>query len=215
MTVTVPPAPMAALVAIRSMNNPARGALQARHPGITPVVLSLSSPEIETSLERLSLDLGLGYIDRLAERGIRLTAAPQYTERYFLVRRALKPSPDALRFGPTMTWAQAARLPLCLLTPEMHNRTLVNAAFAAAGEAVKPVIETNSILTLMLCVSAGQVCSIVPGALAVVAGKGIALTPLQRTIDDGGIRYGFVSVDIDRTARIATISIKAHQPKRC
>jgi benzoyl-CoA-dihydrodiol lyase len=39
--------------------------------------------------------------------------------------------------------------------------------------------------------------------------QGIALTPLQRTIDDGGIRYGFVSVDIDRAARIATISIRA------
>ena len=31
-------------------------------------------------------------------------------------------------------------------------------------------------------------------------GKGIALTPLKRTIDDGGIRYGFVGVDIDRAA---------------
>jgi benzoyl-CoA-dihydrodiol lyase len=41
------------------------------------------------------------------------------------------------------------------------------------------------------------------------AGKGISLTPLCRTIDDSGIRYGFVNVDIDRAARIATISIKA------
>ncbi|GEC53825.1 benzoyl-CoA-dihydrodiol lyase [Bradyrhizobium japonicum] len=40
-------------------------------------------------------------------------------------------------------------------------------------------------------------------------GKGIALAPLTRTIDDSAIRYGFVSVDIDRAARIATISIKA------
>jgi benzoyl-CoA-dihydrodiol lyase len=40
-------------------------------------------------------------------------------------------------------------------------------------------------------------------------GKGITLTPLQRSIDDSGIRYGFVSVDIDRAQRIATISIKA------
>jgi benzoyl-CoA-dihydrodiol lyase len=40
-------------------------------------------------------------------------------------------------------------------------------------------------------------------------GKGIALAPLARTIDDSGIRYGFVNVDIDRAARIATISIKA------
>ncbi len=41
------------------------------------------------------------------------------------------------------------------------------------------------------------------------AGKGIALTPLQRSIDDTSIRYGFVSVDISRSERIATISIKA------
>jgi benzoyl-CoA-dihydrodiol lyase len=40
-------------------------------------------------------------------------------------------------------------------------------------------------------------------------GKGITLTPLTRTIDENGIRYGFVNVDIDRGARIATISIKA------
>ena len=31
-------------------------------------------------------------------------------------------------------------------------------------------------------------------------GKGITLTPLKRTIDDSGLRYGFVSVDIDRAA---------------
>jgi benzoyl-CoA-dihydrodiol lyase len=40
-------------------------------------------------------------------------------------------------------------------------------------------------------------------------GKGIELAPLTRSFDDSGIRYGFVNVDIDRAARIATISIKA------
>src|SRR3977135_2574895 len=40
-------------------------------------------------------------------------------------------------------------------------------------------------------------------------GKGILLTPLSRTIDGSGIRYGLVSVDIDRGSRIATISIHA------
>src|ERR1700760_2774865 len=40
-------------------------------------------------------------------------------------------------------------------------------------------------------------------------GKGVALTPLTRSFDDSGIRYGFVNVDIDRAARIATISIHA------
>ena len=40
-------------------------------------------------------------------------------------------------------------------------------------------------------------------------GKGVALTPLSRAIDDSTVRYGHVNVDIDRAARIATIQIKA------
>src|SRR5277367_5393389 len=40
-------------------------------------------------------------------------------------------------------------------------------------------------------------------------GKGISLSPLTRSIDDSGIRYGLVNVDINRAERIATISIKA------
>jgi benzoyl-CoA-dihydrodiol lyase len=41
------------------------------------------------------------------------------------------------------------------------------------------------------------------------SGKGISLGPLARKIDESSIRYGLVSVDIDRAQRIATISIKA------
>ena len=139
--------------------------LQARFPGIAPVVLSLSSPEIETGLESLLLDLGLGYTDRLKQLGVRLGTVPQYAEQYFLVRRATGADTGRLQFGPEIGWADAASLPLCLLTPDMHNRTLVDGAFSAVGASVKPVIETNSILTLALSVVVGEVCSILPGAL--------------------------------------------------
>jgi benzoyl-CoA-dihydrodiol lyase len=40
-------------------------------------------------------------------------------------------------------------------------------------------------------------------------GEGVKLTPLTRTIDRDRIRYGFVSVDIDRAGRTVTIAIKA------
>jgi benzoyl-CoA-dihydrodiol lyase len=40
-------------------------------------------------------------------------------------------------------------------------------------------------------------------------GQGIALTPLDRSVDGDGIRYGLVSVDINRAERIATITIRA------
>src|SRR5947207_1570606 len=41
------------------------------------------------------------------------------------------------------------------------------------------------------------------------AGTGVALTPLTRSFDENSIRYSFVSVDINRSERIAPISIKA------
>src|SRR5258706_2964889 len=41
------------------------------------------------------------------------------------------------------------------------------------------------------------------------AGKGIALTPLKRTIDDAGYHYAHVDVAIDRKARTATVTVSA------
>ncbi|HVV40643.1 MAG TPA: 2,3-epoxybenzoyl-CoA dihydrolase [Nitrobacter sp.] len=40
-------------------------------------------------------------------------------------------------------------------------------------------------------------------------GQGISLTPLHRKIDDNGLHYDFVDVEIDRGQRIATITVKA------
>ncbi len=40
-------------------------------------------------------------------------------------------------------------------------------------------------------------------------GQGIALKPLKRSVTEDGLRYEFVSVDLNRSGRIATITIKA------
>ena len=40
-------------------------------------------------------------------------------------------------------------------------------------------------------------------------GKGVVLTPLNRTKEADALRYGFVSVEIDRAKRSATITVKA------
>jgi DNA-binding transcriptional LysR family regulator len=139
--------------------------LQARHPELTPVVLSLSSSELENRLENLTLDLALGYSDRMDTRGVQLTVYPQYKEHYFLLKKAVHPHPVELQIVQPMPWKEAAELPLCLLTPDMHNRTIVETSFAAAGRKPRAIIETNSILTMALSVVAGQVCSVMPGAL--------------------------------------------------
>jgi DNA-binding transcriptional LysR family regulator len=139
--------------------------LNARHAGIQPIVLSLSSTALEQGLEELSIDMALGYSERMRVKDRRLQAWPQYTEHYFLLRKAHKRHKDGLHIGEPMQWKDAAELPLCLLTPEMHNRTIVDAAFRVAGVTVQPAMETNSIMTMMLSVVDGNVCSVLPGAL--------------------------------------------------
>ncbi|MBI5256452.1 MAG: benzoyl-CoA-dihydrodiol lyase [Burkholderiales bacterium] len=41
--------------------------------------------------------------------------------------------------------------------------------------------------------------------------KGVALTPIQRTLEADALRYGHVSVEIDRARRCATFTVKAPQ----
>lgn len=142
------------------------GVLRHKFPLISIAVRSLSSGEIEAGLEELSLDMALGYTERLQNKATRISTVHQYTERYFLLRRADRGDRPGLRFAeqPT-TWATASQRPLCLLTPEMHNRFIVDGAFRRAKVTVNPAIETNSILTLGLSVLTGDVCSVLPGAL--------------------------------------------------
>ncbi|MCZ8293425.1 MAG: LysR family transcriptional regulator [Hylemonella sp.] len=158
--------------------------LQARHPGIRPVVRSMSSQEIEEGLEELTLDMGLGFIERVRPGTGALQTLLQYTEHYFLVRKAaLPPQPDAqgMHFGAPLTWQEAAELPLCLMTSEMYNRHIVDGAFAKAGVRVQPVLETNSLLTLALSAVGGAVSCVMPGALvgAVRAYRELEARPLS------------------------------------
>lgn len=175
--------------------------LQARHPGIMATVRSMSSPEIEAGLDELSLDLGLGYTDRLGEHGARFSVVPQYTERYYLVRRASRPQAKGMRLEGTVSWLDAAALPLCLLTPEMHNRTIVDSAFALAGADVKPAMETNSILTLVLCTAEGQLCSVVPGAVLATVRDNRALAAQALIHPELQTPVGFMAAPTARASR--------------
>jgi DNA-binding transcriptional LysR family regulator len=147
-------------------------------PGIAPQVQSLSSQEIETGLETLAIDLGLGYTDRVAA-GARLRPWPQYVEHYYVLQRSDR-STAALRFGAPIRWADAAALPLCLLSPEMHNREIVDAVFRRLGRALQPALETNSVLALLAAVQDSALATVLPGALvSTVAGQhGLEARPL-------------------------------------
>jgi len=157
---------LAAVPTVMPMAARFAGILQARHPGLIVVLWAMSSSDIEAGLEDLSIDLGFGFTDRLQAKVAKLTTVHQYTERYFLLRRTDPPAKKSLRSkSRPMSWQDAAQLPLCLLTPDMHNRAIIEDAFRQAGIVIKPVIETNSILGLGMAVLAGEVSSILPGAL--------------------------------------------------
>jgi DNA-binding transcriptional LysR family regulator len=132
--------------------------LTERHPAIGVAIHSLNSRQIERGLHDFELELGLTYLDNEPIQGVR--AFPLYRERYLLL--ASVEGPFAGR--RTVTWAEAAATHLCLLTPDMQNRRIVNAIFAEAGAAPRPAVETNSISTLYAHVRDGGWSSVVAHA---------------------------------------------------
>jgi DNA-binding transcriptional LysR family regulator len=138
---TIPTAlPVAAL-----LNGPCR----ERYPLITPIVLSLPSVDIVRGIESFELEVGLSYLDD--EHRPHLRELPLYRERYVLVTK------DASRATPNgrIGWAEAATMPLCLLTSNMQNRQIIDAAFQQAGEPPRVTAETDSILAMYASVCYG------------------------------------------------------------
>ncbi|MET3496848.1 LysR family transcriptional regulator [Variovorax boronicumulans] len=175
--------------------------LHRRHPGILPAVLSMSSQDLETGLESLGVDLALGYTRRMHLPGIKLRAWPQSIEHYFLLRRAATPSKDQLRIGEPITWTEAGKLPLCLLTADMHNRAIMDQALREAGVPVSAAIETNSVLTLTLAVSAGTVSSVLPGAMVAAVRSHRELEALPLVAPEVRTPIGFMTQDGVRSSR--------------
>jgi DNA-binding transcriptional LysR family regulator len=135
------------------------GPYRAAFPEIHQLVLSLSSEEIVRRLDSFDLDLGLTYLEDEPLAGFRVW--PLYRERYVLLAKD-SPTPPHPR---EMSWAEAAALPLCLLTDNMQNRRIIAAAFRRAHVQPRVVIETDSVFALHSHVLCSDVYSIVPHSL--------------------------------------------------
>jgi DNA-binding transcriptional LysR family regulator len=180
--------------------------LRRQYPGLVPTVLTMSSPDIEAQLQDLSLDLALGYTERL--KGTRLRSWPQAHERYYFLRRQTGKSGKTLRLGSPITWSEAATHPLCQLTPDMHNRAIIDAALASVGMPSAPAIETNSLLAVTLAVSVGDVCAILPGdIIAAVRGKA-ELEALPLVKPDIRTPLGFIALVDDRPSRALQAALR-------
>jgi DNA-binding transcriptional LysR family regulator len=135
------------------------GPFYARFPGVTVALLSLNSHEIERGIEDFELDAGLTYLD--AEPIERVKVKPVCVEEYMF----LTPAGGDLASRAKVTWSEAATAPLCLLTPDMQNRRIIDGVFRSVGAKPVPAMETNSIFNLVSHVSAGLWSAIVPRQL--------------------------------------------------
>ena len=127
------------------------------YPNIRYSVASLTADAIASQLDHFELDIGLTYLDDSAIEGFETL---HLFEEWYVLLADRKVSLD-----PTLTWEQAARLPLCLLTGKMRNRQVIEAAFRRAGVQPTVILETDSLFSLYAHVSEAGLFSIVPHSL--------------------------------------------------
>ena len=148
------------LAMVASLTTPFR----ARHPDVRFTILSRTSIEILAHLENLEIDAGVTYVDN--EPLGRVTAVPLYHERYQLLTASDAPLGNRQR----VTWAEVSQVPLCLLTPDMQNRRIIDGLLRSAGGAANPTLESNSMIVLFAHVRTGRWASVMPARLAETLG---------------------------------------------
>ncbi|WP_374380867.1 LysR family transcriptional regulator [Dongia sp.] len=163
--------------------------LYDRHPQVKVTVWSTSSIEIQQGLDHFELEAGITYLEAEPLKGV--LQRTLYTERYVL----LTPVEGPLGHAKFATWRQAAELPLCLLTPNMQNRRIIDSVFKSLDCAPRPQLETNSVVNLCAHVRSGRLSSIVPKSLIQVLGMPTGAVALDLLEPEVSRQVGLVVPD--------------------
>lgn len=135
-----------------------------KHPNVQFTIYSRTSLEILELLENLEIDAGITYIGN--EPIGRVSIVPLYQEHYRLVTSADAPLGDR----ESVTWAEVSQVPLCLLTPDMQNRRIINRLLKSAGGESRPTLESDSMILLFSHVRTGRWASVMPEKIAQTLG---------------------------------------------
>jgi DNA-binding transcriptional LysR family regulator len=173
----------------------------ARHPRVRLTVMSLTSREIQRGLDECSLDIGLTYLDN--EPLLHVRSVPIYRERYVV----LTPPDGPFAGRDSLTWAEAAELKLCLLTQTMQNRRIIDSYFRAIGVTLDPVLETNSLVTLVSHLRRGEWSTILPHTIRSLVGDGHGLQVLPLIEPAATHELGLIVPDRDPVAPAASALI--------
>jgi DNA-binding transcriptional LysR family regulator len=150
-------------------------AFSRRHPLVTIEVLSLPTSVILARLQGFELDAGIVYVESGMESRQLLTV-PLWHENLVL----LTPPGGPFEGRDSVTWLEAVQVPLCLLTPDMQNRKIIDAVFAKLDCKANPSLESNSIVSMLAHVCSGAWSGILPRSVLDLIGMpaGVRVLPL-------------------------------------
>ena len=132
--------------------------LRRKHQNLSIEIHSQSTRQITRRLNDFSLDAGIMYFDD-ADPDITVKL---YEERYVLIA----PQTLASGYKTQVTWAEAAQFPLCLLTPDMRNRQLIDAVFEQVSAVPTVVMEASGFSAVLAQVVSGNAATIAPVSVA-------------------------------------------------
>jgi DNA-binding transcriptional LysR family regulator len=145
-----------ALAMVATLTTPYR----EKHPNVQFTIYSRTSIEILDLLDNLEIDAGITYLEN--EPIGRVSNVPLYREHYCLLTSADAP----LGNRDFVTWAEVAQVPLCLLTPDMQNRRIIDRLLKGAGGESRPTLESDSMILLYSHVRTGRWASVMPAKIA-------------------------------------------------
>ncbi len=162
-----------------------------RHGNVTFEVTSHTSAEIALGVENFEIDIALTYLDD--ERLRRLETRPLYAERYCLV------TTRGARFSDraSVTWEEAATIPLGLLSGSMQNRQILNRHLGQGGRAFHAVFESNSMIALLSQTRTAKLATIMPHRSAAVLGLADPMVAIPVIEPDVSYRIGLVTARRD------------------
>ena len=145
------------------------------HPLVRISVASNSSRDIVHQLAEFEIDVGITYVDGEPLGDVR--TLPLYPERYLLLTPAGSDHASRRRID----WADLADTPLCLLSPEMQNRRILDRHFAAAGVEITPRVETDTVSVLYAHVASRQWSTVISHAWLHLFGvpDGMHVVPME------------------------------------
>lgn len=176
-----------------------------KHPGVTFSILSRNSIEVLTLLENFEIDIGITYLEN--EPLGRVASVPLYSERYQLITAAGNTYSDRV----SVTWAEVSALPLCLLTPDMQNRRIINHHLEEAGAEARPTLESNSMIVLFSHIRTGKWASIMPLNLAETFGFAEPIRAIPIVEPDASHLVGLVAAH--REPHTPLVSALLHQAR--